>query len=429
MTRAFKELETCGLTTKEDKEKIHIELRGDDSIVITSGAVDAALLFTAFCASGRPMEEIKQEIWSSECEYLRNKVTQYGCQGYINRNVGTLISAPFENTNKHDVIGRLEALCQQVATIHRRGANTRSCEMLLDLMTEYWGCYKFHSYFGDNITRMRSLPNDMLRGCRTDGGLDCNLLPKRQKTLRYLIGPAPRFSIIATRVTEDTPARGSADLASQLMAGVSSVLDCSGLRSVLASEIHEQATVGCALPSELAAAHREYEIRFTEWANYVKACEEHPNSELWFIRGDNRWCQNRARSVYVFWLVPETAWLAYYRERNWPDAEEDWIELQECVRVTFQKDKWLTRLIQGGGVGENTFGVVNPSFFSLKIRTIDGWRFYVLYQNEAFGPICISNQMNVLDTVAGALHRIPCKRTGGAGVVEWSDYICDQVIM
>ncbi|VDO45656.1 unnamed protein product [Haemonchus placei] len=341
VSRAFKELERCDLMSKEDEARVHIELRGDDSIIVTSGAVNSALLFTALCASGRPMEEIKQEIWSTQCEYLRNKVTKYGCQGYVNRNIGTLISASFENANRHDVVGRLEAICQQVATIHRRGANTRSCELLLKVLTEYWGRYKQFPDLGCDLSRIRQLPVEALYGCKTDGGLDCNLLPGQQKYLRHKFDPAPRFISAPTRVTRDTPARGAADLSSRLVGRVSEFLECQELHSVLAAEIHAQITAGGALPAEISAAHRDYESRFAKWADALNPCEKSEEPELWFINADGKWCLNSNQQAYSFWLAPEEACLAYYRVKDGLDPGYDWVVHGHNISVTFDKAIWL----------------------------------------------------------------------------------------
>uniref|UniRef100_A0A7I4Y074 M20_dimer domain-containing protein n=1 Tax=Haemonchus contortus TaxID=6289 RepID=A0A7I4Y074_HAECO len=204
VARAFRELELYGLLPVGTESHTHIDLRGDDSIIVSPSAANSALLFTALCASGKPMEAVKQEIWSDQCEYLRNKVTAFRCQGYLNRNIGTLISAPFENADRHDVVGRLEAICQQIATIHRRGANTRNCRALQRIMVSYSGRYKRNPEAeACGVNQMWMLPVEVLYGTKADGGLDCNLLSDTQIHLKDKLPPVPRFNKASTRITKD----------------------------------------------------------------------------------------------------------------------------------------------------------------------------------------------------------------------------------
>uniref|UniRef100_A0A7I5E900 RNA-directed RNA polymerase n=1 Tax=Haemonchus contortus TaxID=6289 RepID=A0A7I5E900_HAECO len=430
VSRAFEELARCGLMPREKKARVHIELRGDDSIIITSGAVDSALLFTALCASGRLIEGIKQEIWSTQCEYLRNKVTKYGCQGYVNRNIGTLISAPFENANRHDVVGRLEAICQQVATIHRRGASTRNCELLLRVLTEYWGSYKQFPEAGCDLSRIRQLPVEALYGCKTDGRLDCNLLPERQRHLRHKFDPAPRFtnSGAPTRITRDIPARGAADLSSRLVGRVNEVLECQELRNLLAAEIHAQITAGSALPSEMSAAYRDYEARFAEWADTLIPCEEPREAELWFVDANGEWHPDERQEMHSFWLTPEKAWQAYYRDKDRLGPNHGWVMRGSNVYVTFNKTIWLEQLVNGRGNTKQVFGIINPDHYDLEVRTTNGWHHYVLYKGQTLGPIRISNQMNAIDVIGSARLTIQPKGGKVKDLIAWADFIHNQVV-
>ncbi|XGW22738.1 hypothetical protein V3C99_005172 [Haemonchus contortus] len=353
---------------------MHIELREDYSIIISPSAVDSALLFTSLCASGRRMEAVKQEIWSDQCEYLRNKVTAFGCQGYINRNIGTLISAPFENASRHDVNG-------QPAT-------------------------------------------EVLYAAKIDGGLDCNLLPDSQLRLVTKLPPAPRLSKVPTRGTRDTTARGAADLATHRRVTTYWII-----RSVLASEIHEQVTEGSALPAEISAAHREYGVKFAQWAKALDSQEAWPLHESRFLNLDYGWSIGEDNRPHSYWLVPQRAWMASYRKIEAPEPHMGWMPHVGRMHITFDREVCLSRFAYHRARVNEMFGVVNPDEFQLDVRNVDGWHYYVVHRGDPRGPIMISNQMNVLDVLGEAVVMLKlCYQTMHVAN-EWSDYLCHRIRM
>ncbi|KAK6012368.1 hypothetical protein OSTOST_22486, partial [Ostertagia ostertagi] len=258
--RAFEEWENCGVLQQSDRNRVVIELRGDDSIMIFESAVLSALYFTSFCASGRPMEGVKQEIWSNQCEYLRNKQHE--------------ISAPLpgyphlsSNTSKHDVVGRLHALNQQFATLVRRGALLHNTYRLFHVAMEYWSRYKYRRDVGEVAPRMGSLPPNVLYGDQRDGGFGCGLDYRSRQCYGVQQSPPHRFQPKQTRVSEGMKARGASDLAQSMLSGTQGLAAREETLRLLAAEIHHEVSLTAKLPEEIAAAHRQYELEFKEWVD------------------------------------------------------------------------------------------------------------------------------------------------------------------
>ncbi|KAK6017986.1 hypothetical protein OSTOST_16481 [Ostertagia ostertagi] len=352
-TRAFLEWERCGVLQPRDRERVTIELGEDDSIMIYDSVVLSALHFTSFCASGRPMEGVKQEIWSNQCEYLRNKVTSHSNMGYLHRCLGTLISAPFGNTSKHDVVGRLHALNQQFATMVRRGALLRNTFRVFSTVMDYWSQYKDRRSIEEVAPRMSGLPNHIVYGDQRDD--------YRSRQCYGVVQPAPpRFQVKKTRVSEGIKARGASDLA--------------------------QSMLSCGRPNR---TRRSLEA---EWA-YKLNVPRWGGTPIW-IRLD-RYGSWVYKKVTTMWQAPEKIWRVFCElidysavgQREEIHQIDGWYHIWDETCVTTSKENEANYV----------YGVVSPVELGVSTYTKGCWDQYVWIDGMSLGPVMVVDQINAIE--------------------------------
>ncbi len=255
-TRALLELKRCGAIMQPGRAPfMRLLLRGDDSVAIFEDMLSAALYMGAFCGSGRPMGVSKQEISANGCEYLRCRVSGHAVRGYVLRSLGTLLSSPFENADKRDLVGRCSALLAQFQVILRRGGNAQAIRKLVRVAIDHWSTFGGGAAFRLGTIR---IPEGYQTATETSGGWGTVLWPNELRFCSQM-PHLPNLQITPARAAQVVKKRGTTDL-------IWNKLDKSELPTVATTSAAERAIArahldmcgGAATASEVTTGYQQY---------------------------------------------------------------------------------------------------------------------------------------------------------------------------
>ncbi len=296
-TRALIELKRCGIELQPGQAPfIRLLLRGDDSIAIFEDMLSAAMYMGTFCGSGRPMGVSKQEISANGCEYLRCRVSGCSVRGYVLRSLGTLLSSPFENTDKRDLTGRCSALLAQFQVILRRGGNAQAVRELVRVAIDHWSSFGGGEAFQLGTIR---IPAGYQTTTETSGGWGTVLWPCE---LQYCsqMPHLPTLRVTPVRAAQAVKRRGTTDL-------IWGRLDESGLPIDVRTSVAERAIArahidmcsGASTASEVTMAYQQYMKELVTVCGRQYVGRPEPTVALW---ADSRGSV-RAHLIPLLWLT------------------------------------------------------------------------------------------------------------------------------
>ena len=119
--------------------------QGDDVWISNTNKLWARLLFYTMNSMGFVFQESKQMFGRGRGEYLRVLYTQGTANGYLNRAIVNYILRPVQNDITTNVVEWVHTVADGVATLQRRGLNSKVANILWEAGMTQWAKVKLHS--------------------------------------------------------------------------------------------------------------------------------------------------------------------------------------------------------------------------------------------------------------------------------------------